>query len=775
MKRMILIIILLGSMIQGAFAQNITIAGKTISSRQGEAIEFANVVLNTVDSTFVSGATTDAAGQFSIKSISTGSYLLSVSSLGYKTVYVPLNNINSSTTLNAITLQEDVVALEGVTVSASNLTSTSDRKMVYPSERQTKASSNGINLLQQLMLPKLQVNLVNDEVSVPGGGEVQFRINGAKVEQQEIIALMPSEIIRIEYHDNPGLRYGNAEVVLDYIVRRPQTGGSFGASMNDAFEFNSWGNNHIRGKINHKRSEFAVNYGISHRDFKNMWRDNEETFNFADGNTLKRKEVGEPDRGKMMWQNINATYSYVPSEKAMFSATLRYNSNNNPHMDYKGKLYNMANQDDYVDMIDRSSLKSKRPAIDLYYMQNLKKDQTLVFNLVGTYNYTDQTRIYRESQRNEILTDIDNIVIGKKYSIIGEGIYEKKMGTKRISGGVRHTQTFSDNEYQNGHNYTTEMNQANTSAYVELKGKAKSLDYTISAGVSRAWLDQKNSGEGYENYTFNPRVVLHYNLPGKQFIRLRADMSNSSPSLSELSAIDQTIDSLQIQRGNPNLNPYMRYRAELTYEYQKGLFYGNFWGVYEYAPKAIMDEKRLENDKIIQTWDNQKNWQRLANRLTLRVGPIKDILQISVAGGVNHYISNGNQYKHTYTNWFGTMDISATYKGFVFGGGAFTNWNWFYGETLNGGENFHYIMGRYNHKNLSLGLTMMMPFMDNYKTESENRSRYASYKKSNYIKESSRLVAFQLSYNFSFGRKFKSTSKRLDNSDNDSGVMSVGK
>ena len=24
-------------------------------------------------------------------------------------------------------------------------------------------------------------------------------------------------IIRIEYHDNPGLRYGNAEVVLDYI------------------------------------------------------------------------------------------------------------------------------------------------------------------------------------------------------------------------------------------------------------------------------------------------------------------------------------------------------------------------------------------------------------------------------------------------------------------------------------------------------------------------------------------------------------------------------
>ena len=775
MNKMIIIIILLGSMMQGAFAQNIAISGKTISARQGEPVEYANVVLNTTDSIFVSGATTDASGRFSIASVSTGNYMLSVSSMGYKTIYIPLNNISSSTTLNPITLHEDVVALEGVTVSASNLTSTSDRKMVYPSERQMKASSNGMNLLQQLMLPKLQVNPMSNEVSVPGGGEVQFRINGAKVEQQEIIALMPSEIIRIEFHDNPGLRYGNAEVVLDYIVRRPETGGSFGVSIEDAFEVNTWGNNNIRGKVNHKKSEFAVNYGRSHRDFKNMWRDNEETFNFADGSTLHRREEGEPDRWKMLWGNINATYSYVPSDKSMFNATLRYYFSDNPYMNYRGKLYNMANQDDYVDMMDRNGSKSKRPAIDLYYMQKLKNDQTLVFNLVGTYNYTDQTRIYKESQGDKILTDINNIVEGKKYSIIGEAIYEKKFGTKRISGGIRHNQSFSDNEYRNGHNYTTEMNQSTTSAYAELKGKVKSLDYTISAGVTRAFLDQKNDGEGYENYTFNPRVVLHYNLPGKQFIRLRADISNASPSLSELSAIDQTIDSIQIQRGNPNLEPYMKYRAELTYEYQKGLFYGNFWGVYEYAPDAIMDEKRLEGDKIVQTWDNQKNWQRLANRLTLRVGPIKDILQLSVAGGVNHYISNGNQYKHTYTNWFINADISATYKGFTLIGGLMTNWNWFYGETLNGGENLHYIMARYNRKNLSLGLGIMMPFMDNYKTESENRSKYASYKKSNYIKESSQLVAFQISYNFSFGRKFKDTSKRLNNSDNDSGIMNVGK
>lgn len=775
MKQIVMNVMLLSSMIQGIFAQNVRIDGNVISSKDKEALEHVNVVLNSSDTIFILGTTTDERGRFSINGISAGNYLLVVSSLGYKTVYLPLNNINKSVIFDAISLDEDVISLESITIHASNFTSTSDRKLVFPSERQMKVSTNGINLLQQLMLPKLQVNPLTNEVSIPGGGEIQLRINGAQVESQEILALIPSEIIRIEYHDNPGLRYGNAEVVLDYIVRRPETGGSLGFGMDDAFKFKMWGNNYIHGKINHKKSELAVNYNISHRNFHNMWRDNEESFAFADGSVLKRLEEGSPDRGELGWQNLNVSYSYMPSDKALVKATLRYYYSHNPHMNYSGKMFNLANRNDYVDMIDYSSSKANRPAIDLYYLQGLKNGQALVFNLVGTYNYSNQTRIYQESHNKSILTDITNQVVGEKYSIIGETIYEKKLGVSRISGGIRHTQSFSDNTYKSKPDYKTEMDQAMTFAYAEFKGKVKSLDYTISAGVNRAWLSQGDDGEGYENYTINPRMVLHYNLPGNQFIRLRADINNNSPSLSDLSAVEQAIDSLQIQRGNPNLEPYMKYKTELAYEYQKGFFYGNIWGVYEYAPKAIMDEKKQEGDKIVQTWNNQRNWQRLANRLSLRVGPIRDILQFSVAGGVNHYISNGSSYEHTYTNWFVSAEISATYKKFMLLGGLMTNWNWFYGETMSGGENLHYITARYNYKNLSVGVSAKMPFIDNYKMESENWSQYASYKRAHHVKEISRMMTFQLSYNFSIGRKFKDTSKRINNSDDDSGIMNTSK
>ncbi len=51
----------------------------------------------------------------------------------------------------------------------------------------------------------------------------------------DITALNPSDAVCSELHDNQGLRCGNAEVVLDYIVYRPETGDSLGLNLSDAY------------------------------------------------------------------------------------------------------------------------------------------------------------------------------------------------------------------------------------------------------------------------------------------------------------------------------------------------------------------------------------------------------------------------------------------------------------------------------------------------------------------------------------------------------------
>lgn len=775
MGRMIVWIMLLCGMVEGALAQNIDIKGIVRDAKNKEVLEFANVVLQLPDSSFVAGTTTDGKGAFTLGKVRQGDYRLAISSLGYQTEYVSLEGLSKNLSLGEIWLKDGAVSLDGVTVSASAQTTQSDRKVVFPSDRQVKVSANGMDLLQQMMLPRVQVDMLNNQIKMAGNGVIQLRINGVKVEQQEIKMLPPGDIIRIEYHDNPGLRYGDADIVLDYIVRRPDTGGSFGTDMEQGINA-MWGEHHFWGKVNHKNSEWGAYYRLGPRDFYGMKRNNEEEFHLADGTTLNRVEIGEPSHARMFMHNLSVNYSYQKPDTYLFNATFRYSDTHSPNWDYQGVLMNRENPEDKVDMIDLKDEDFRSPALDLYYQRDLKNDQTLVFNVVGTYNQTKSIRTYQESREEQLLTDVSNRVDGQKYSVIGEAIYEKKLNDRyRISTGVRHNQSFADNQYINGHDYKTHMVQMSSSVYAEFKGKWKKLDYSLGLSVNRSSYNQRDSEEGYERYAVNPRLSLFLPLPGESSIRLKSTVGNVAPSLGELSAIDQVIDSLQIQRGNPGLRSYMSYYTELNYEFRKGLFYANVTGAYEYQPDAIMDEKYLEGNKIIQTWDNQKNWQRVTANGNLRIGPVKDIFQMSFTGGVNHYMSNGNTYAHRYTNWWCNMDASVTWKKWSLMYMLMTNWNWFKGETLSGGENIQGAQLSYRIKDLMLGIKVINPFTDNYKQETENWSQHASFRRSNYIKESSRLFIATLSYNFSFGRKYSASQKKVNNADNDSGVMSTGK
>lgn len=766
---------LLCGVVKGTFAQYFTVKGVVCEAAGKRAAEYVNVVLQTTDSVFVAGAVTDGKGQFCFRKVKENDYLLAFSSVGYATQYVSLDGVNRDIDLGKIGLKDAAVSLDGVTVSGSAHISNADRKLVFPSERQVKISKNGVDLLQQLMLPRIQVNPINNEIGLSGGGELQLRVNGVKAGIDEIKALRPEDVLRVEYHDSPGLRYGNAEIVVDYIVRRPETGGSFGFDLSQGLNA-MWGDYIAFGKVNHKKSEFGLSYKVMPRDFYGMYRDNEEMFRLADGTTLHRMEQGEPDRATMLMHNLTANYNYYPSEKSMFNATFRLWDYNNPHMDYHGILYNVDNQEDKINMIDRTAESGIGPSLDLYYQYNMDDKQTLVLNAVGTYNRNKSHRLYQESQHDRLLTDIDNRVRGDKYSLIGEAIYEKMYSKgNALSFGLRHTQAYSDNDYRNGHDYKTNMRQGDTYVYGEYKGKADKLDYRLGIGASRFYYNQSGSDGSYVHYSFNPRVMLRYAFSDGAFLRWQADIDNASPSLSNLGAVEQVVDSLQIRRGNPDLESYLCYHTDLTFEWKKGLFYANLWGAYDYQPNAIMDEKVQEGNKIVQTWNNQKDWQKLAGRLMLRVGPIKDRLQLAFTGGVNHYMSHGNNYSHTYTNWFCEATASFNYKWFSLFWQINTNWNSFWGETLSGGENIQMVGMYYTHKNLRIGGGAFNPFTNNYKVQSENRNRFASYKKTNYIKESSHMFVISLSYNFSFGRTFKATQRKVYNSDDNSGVMSTGK
>lgn len=751
-------------------AQTLQLKGRILSGKQ--PVEFANVILQTSDSVFVTGGVTDQKGRFSMNNLRNGSYQVQISGLGYTTRRVALPDFTATLDMGNISVDSVAIALDEVTITAANVINTVDKKIILPTAHQLKASTNGLSLLQQMKLSRLQVDPLRNTITSSNQGNVQTRINGATAEIQEILSLRPEDVIRIEYHDDPSMRYGeNTAAVIDYIVRRRETGGYVAFDTQNSPHV-IFGDNNLTAKLNHKKSEFSINYYNHYRGLDNYWRENSETFRYADNTSFTRVEEGIPDRMNEQNNYVALGYSYQEPDKWFLNASIRGSFwSNNVHTN--SKLYPINNPENSVAMRDYSLNKGNRPSVDLYFQRTLKNKQALILNVVGTYINTGDDRNYEEKRDTETLTEIQSFINGDKYSFIGEGIYEKGFGKGKLSAGLKHTQSITDNNYAGTASAQTEMKEANTTAYVEYTGKVKRLNYSLGALGTRAWFSQED--EGYQNYSFLPRLRLTYNFSDQAFIRYRGDISKHTPQLSDMNAVEQLIDSLQIRRGNPSLNMATVYNNSIYFDYHKGLFSGNLYLLYQYQHRPVMEETLREGGLFIRTMNNQKSWQKLNPELELKFGPIKDILTVSFNTGINYFDSKGQNYHHTYTNWYYRAEVMAMYKSWSAFFQIQNHCNNFYGETLNYGENYHIAGVSYRYKQLNVGVMSFNPFSNSYRRGSENFSALAPSRSWWYIKESSRLFLAKISWNFSFGRKYQSTAKRLNNEDNNAGTMKSGK
>ena len=79
-----------------------------------------------------------------------------------------------------------------------------DRKIILPSKLQLKASTNALALLQNMQLTGIRINTINNTVTTLSGKAVQLRINGVECKIDEVKAIRPQDIIKVEYHDMPG-------------------------------------------------------------------------------------------------------------------------------------------------------------------------------------------------------------------------------------------------------------------------------------------------------------------------------------------------------------------------------------------------------------------------------------------------------------------------------------------------------------------------------------------------------------------------------------------
>lgn len=756
-------------------AQNLTVKGRVADASQ-EAIMAANVSLWTTDSTLVTGVTTDAQGKFALHRIKQGDYRLSVSFIGYRSEILLLN-LNKSLELGEILLQEDAVSLGEVTVSASNVLQRVDRQIILPTEGQLKRSFGAYDLLDNLGISRLQVDKFTNSMSISGGGNVQTRINGIKVTDKELAAVRAKDVLRVEFIEDPGKQYGDEELgaVVNIILRRRETGGVVNFQFSDS-PHTLWGENFLTAKFNYKNSEWGIDYFNKNGRYHSRL-ESHETF-FMGDRTIDRIKEGVEDESTSLSliNNLNLTYNLTKADKYVFNAIFRNSINNAPYQNELNKMWAVGSTDFiYSDVRNHST--SYSPALDLYFQHALPHQQSIQMNVTGTLIRSRNNRKYKEyKDRQEPLADILTLVDGNKRSVIGEAIYEKSLKDVKLSGGARHYQMRTENEYKGSNPTTSEMNQAQTSAFLEVQGKVRDFSYAGSVGMTRAWF--KEGDEEHTYYTFTPTVRLSYDLKKRGFLRYRFNISPAIPSLGSLTDVEQAIDTLQIVRGNPLLKTYRQFTNSLAYSYSKKKFNANLSVRHQYYDNPIMESVFVEGGKLILMDENQKSYQSLNAELMIGTNGanlfgLKEFLTLYASVGCTRTWSEGLEYNHTYNDFYYNLMVQLQYRNFSIGGQFRKVQNYLYGETIKKSENQTVLMAMYTKQNFQAGFGVMFPFTNNYKVGKERISEVAPFRSETFVRETGQMLVLRVGYTFEFGRKHKAGNKRLDNSDTDNGIINM--
>lgn len=193
-----------------------------VTDENGQPMCCVNVVLLSLpDSTFVTGTTTDANGQFTLTSTNRNG-LLRLTSIGYETICMPVSQFGGSVQMreNSQTITEVTVKgiLPKTRLTGNSLVTTIDGTVLGQSGSAKE------------MLAKVPGMMQNgDNLEVIGKGSPVIYINGRLMQDADELKRLRSEEIKdVEVINNPGAQYSATVTSVVRIRTKKRQGEGFG-------------------------------------------------------------------------------------------------------------------------------------------------------------------------------------------------------------------------------------------------------------------------------------------------------------------------------------------------------------------------------------------------------------------------------------------------------------------------------------------------------------------------------------------------------------------
>lgn len=656
------------------------------------------------------------------------------------------------------------IELGEVEIKAAKVIHKPDGQIIYPTETQKNASHSGYSILQKLSLPNIRVDEVSQSLSaIDGRGSIQLRINGIIVGREEMLALSPGSISRIDFIDNPGVRYGEGiAYVINILTRRADSGYTVGIDLAQALTAKS-GNDLIYGKWNAGKSELSLSYNFGYKDFKGNRTDETAHYRLTDGavRTIGRNDIAS--RSRSFSNGLQLKYNLADSADYVFQASLNAGFSHVPD-NYNRKQILEGNEEYLATQRERN--RSSSPVLDLYFFKQLTSSQSLTLNAVGTYIATSLRSSYDEGAPYAYRVE------GKTYSLMSEAIYENRLKPFTFTAGANYMQKYTRNEYTGDVNSVNPMHNRSVYAFAEINGTLGPVRYV--AGVGGSYLDYRQQAHDYQYWLFRPKASVAYN--PVQAVQLKYDFQISE-HVSRVAMISNTSirnNSMEWTLGNPDIRPNREqaHTFQVSYTHPRFQSFVQAYGKRCHQPN-MATYIRTEDNRFVYTQLNQKEIDVLNLMLYANGWIVPDKLSIALSGTLFRCFNFGEDYTHCKTFYSGTANVQAylgklTLSAFMDSGFRFLE-----GETEGFNGSFVSLNASYRYKNLNLSLAWQQPFRNRYKQfQSDVYNRYVRKTTALHCRDLGNFVSLNIAWKFSQGRAYKDVRRNIEQkADKDTGIL----
>jgi outer membrane receptor protein involved in Fe transport len=609
--------------------------GTVIDSKSKGALESVTVMIKekNASETKPVGVNTDRNGKFTLRNIPYGDYILSVSSVGYKTFEqeIALTSTAKTVTLKPISLIEESELLDEVQVTAigTQMKIDIDKKVFNVDQNIAAAGGSASEVLSNI--PSVEVDS-EGEVSLRGNSAVTIWINGkasglSADNRAQILEQMPAENIdRIEVITNPSAKYSpeGTAGIINIILKENRKAGYFGSVQAGV---------NSRGGYN-----FGLNYNYSSRKLDAYASLNHRSHVFTGGSNSHRLINGEDTfldqitdmdgRHNNFFGRAGLTYHLTGSDHFTL---------NGFNMFGKGKNDNVTN---YTSNIPASYIQSERRTsssnnmlggnAQFSYKHDFSKSSNIDFT--ASYNKWGMNNESVYTQTSLYSDDTQTSSYQRQTGDVGPYNWEFQLDyintfseNSKIEAGYKGTlgredspvETFSGNN-ANDAVATPELfnrfiyNQNIHALYATYTGRLNKFGYQFGLRGEYSNVQTRSLGYGETDMPFHtddyldlfPSLFLSYVLPANNEIQVNYTRRITRPRGPQINSFKNITDSTNISFGNPELLPEYSNAFELNYIKSWKNHILSFSGYYRSTDNRVQRISYLDGNIMKSTFEN---------------------------------------------------------------------------------------------------------------------------------------------------------------------------